>query len=121
MGAGRSLAALSGLFGRVFGSGEPAPPPGDDAAAAPEAGSLEHAAELCRGDRWDEACDVLRLLATPQCRCERTWRALGVAHGRRGDWRRAQGALERAGALGADQATAGLLGEVRAVRRGRRA
>jgi len=86
-----------------------------------EADPLAGALALCLEDRWDEALVELRRLAGPRCRSQRTWRALGVAHGRLGDWRRAQAALEEARRLAAGTENDELLVEVRAVRRWTRA
>jgi Flp pilus assembly protein TadD len=106
-------------------------PPQVDPAAGPERAPDEPSADaapdplaeavgLCLDDRWTEALAALRGLAGPRCRCPRTWRALGVAHGRLGDWRRAQAALEEARRLAPDEADE-LLVEVRAIRRWKRA
>ncbi|HUE75875.1 MAG TPA: tetratricopeptide repeat protein [Chloroflexota bacterium] len=68
-------------------------------------------------DEWTEGRDVLRRLAAKDSQNPRVWRALGLAHGRLGDWRRAHNALERAYRLEQSGATADLIQEVRSVRR----
>jgi tetratricopeptide (TPR) repeat protein len=125
----RSLrVALGGLLGPT----EPVPTPPASSPAEPspsarpcapspvEVDPLAVALGLCLEDRWQEALAELRRLAGPRCRCPRTWRALGVAHGRLGDWRRAQAALEEAHRLGGSGGDE-LLAEVRAVRKWARA
>jgi tetratricopeptide (TPR) repeat protein len=93
------------------------PPDGAAGPSDPLAGALG----LCLQDRWTEGLTALRGLAGPRCRCPRTWRALGVAHGRLGDWRRAQAALEEERRLAGPGDGDDLLVEVRSIRRWQRA
>jgi tetratricopeptide (TPR) repeat protein len=123
--AGNPFRAFRGALRHLLGAPEPAGAAGPAEAAAPSAvpprDPLEDAVACCLEDRWVEARDALRRLATVACRCPRTWRALGVAHGRLGDWRRAQAALEEARRLAPGDPAGELLTEVRAVRRWARA
>src|SRR5262249_8165979 len=102
-------------------SGEPGSPAAPPDQGGADADPLAAALGLCLEDRWDEALAELRRLTGPRCRSPRTWRALGVAYGRVGDWRRAQAALEEMRRLAAGGENDDLLVEVRAIRRWTRA